>query len=457
MSTCQRNNPWCNRAWLVIALLVAIGLTLPAVTPRQTNAQGQRLVLAFYYNWFDENTWTPAKVPDFPTQPYVSRDRGVMDRHIAQAQGAGIDAFVVSWYGPGGGNQTEGNFAAMLDVAAARGFKLALDVEVTSPFAGSGTAGTAEMLRHALATHANHPAYLRVDGKPVFFFWRQQRYGADTWRAIRDQVDPGRGSIWIAEGIDMSYQAVFDGHHLYSVTWNPPSNVFTTANKFSRWMQDARNRYGSHRYWVATVMPGYNDLRTGRGNAFARSREDGAYYVQTWQAAIGSNPDWIIITSFNEWPEGTYIEPSQAYGDRYLGLTAEWAGRFKSGEGQVYTPPPAPAVDSPPAAPPTPAPTATPAPTPSFAAVRVETAVLNLRSAPSTSATLLGQASAGSVWRTLGKLPDESWWQVCCIDRQRAWVSAQWVQPIGPSAALDQVPAVDLTAARSEWRGVIVD
>jgi UDP-N-acetylmuramyl pentapeptide synthase len=63
---------------------------------------------------------------------------------------------VVSWYGPGGGNQTEGNFAAMLDVAAARGFKLALDVEVTSPFAGGGTAGTAEMLRHALATGVDH-------------------------------------------------------------------------------------------------------------------------------------------------------------------------------------------------------------------------------------------------------------------------------------------------------------
>lgn len=456
MSTCQRNTPWCGRAWLVIALLVAIGLTLPAVMPRPGNAQGQRLVLAFYYNWFDENTWTPAKVPDFPTQPYLSRDPGVMDRHIAQAQGAGIDAFVVSWYGPGGGNQTEGNFAAMLDVAAARGFKLALDVEVTSPFAGAGTAGTAEMLRHALATHANHPAYLRVDGKPVFFFWRQQRYGVDTWRAIRDQVDPGRGSIWIAEGIDMSYQAVFDGHHLYSVTWNPPSDVFTTANKFSRWMQDARNRYGSHRYWVATVMPGYDDTRTGRGNAFARGREDGAYYVRTWQAAIGSNPDWIIITSFNEWPEGTYVEPSQAYGDRYLGLTAEWAGRFKSGEGQVYAPPPAAAASSP-AAPSAPTPVPTPAPTPDYAAVRVETAVLNLRNAPDASAALLGQTQAGSVLRTLSKLPDESWWQVCCVNRQRAWVSGQFVRAIGPAAALAQVPAIDLTAARSEWRGVILD
>lgn len=456
MSTCQRNNPWCSRAWLAIALLVAIGLTLPALAPQPTSAQNERLVLAFYYNWFDENTWTPAKVPDFPAQTYVSRDPGVMDRHIAQAQAAGIDAFVVSWYGPGGGNQTEGNFAAMLDVAAARGFKLALDVEATSPFAGGGTAGVADMLRHALATHANHPAYLRVNGKPVFFFWRQQRFGVDTWRAIRDQVDPGRASIWIAEGIDMSYQAVFDGHHLYSVTWNPPSDVAYTASKFSKWVQAARERYGSHRYWVATVMPGYDDTRTGRGNAFARPREDGAYYVRTWQAAMASNPDWVIITSFNEWPEGTYIEPSQAYGDRYLGLTAEWSGRYKRGEAMTYQPP-APAADNPPPAPQAPAPTPTPAPTPDYAAVRVDTAVLNLRSAPSTSAAILDQAPAGSVWRTLGRLADGSWWQVCCIDRQRAWVSDQWVQPIGPAPALKQVPVVDSAAIGSEWRGVSVE
>ena len=84
------------RRLLTALLLVAVaaGVLLPAVP---SLAQGPRLVLAFYYTWFDENTWTSAKVPDFPAETYVSRDPGTMDRHIAQAQGAGIDALVVSW------------------------------------------------------------------------------------------------------------------------------------------------------------------------------------------------------------------------------------------------------------------------------------------------------------------------------------------------------------------------
>jgi hypothetical protein len=45
--------------------------------------------------------------------------------------------------------------------------------------------------------------------------------------------------------------------------------------------------------------------------------------------AIQSDPDWIIIMTWNEYWEHTYIEPSELYGDMYLRLTGELVGEWK--------------------------------------------------------------------------------------------------------------------------------
>ena len=328
---------------------------------------GERLVLAFYYNWFDENTWTPNKVPDFPAQTYVSRDRAAMARHIDQAKAAGIDVLVVNWWGPQDDNQTETNLRIMLDEAAARGFRIAVDVDLNSPYLRSaGAIQTA--INTLLNSHANHSAYLKVDGKPVVFFYNQEsRLNTGGWSAIRNAVDPGRNSLWIQEGTDVSSLTEFDGHHLYSVSWANRTDMSYTANKFARLVRTKAAALGVPKIYVATVMPGYDDRKAdGRGSAaFAIGREDGAYYVRSWQAAIGSKPDWIVITSFNEWREGTYIEPSQVYGNLFLDLTAQWSAVFRGSA--PPPPPPAPkpkaAAPRPKPAPAKPKPTALPLPT----------------------------------------------------------------------------------------------
>jgi hypothetical protein len=163
---------------------------------------------------------------------------------------------------------------------------------------------------------------------------------------------------------------VFDGHHLYSVSWNPPTDLAQTANKFARRVRAAAAKLGTPKVYVATVMPGYDDRSTGRGNAFAVDRQGGSYYERSWQAAIGSAPDWIIITSFNEWPEGTYIEPSRAHGSRYLELTAAWAATFRGAPPPRVAPAPASVKLAAPAArvkpPPKPTPTPTTIPKPGW-------------------------------------------------------------------------------------------
>ncbi len=215
-------------------LLLALLLFFAAARPPSAGAQsaGDPLVLAFYYLWYDDATWTYDRLSDLPAQTYASSDRATMGRHLDEARTAGIDALVAAWFGPGGGNPTEPNVAALLDEAAARGSKAAILFETNSPFLG-GTGDVTAALQHLLNVHAQQPAYLRVDGRPVIFFWRTQNYSVEQWRTIRTQADPNNSAIWIADGTDTSYLAVFDGHHLYSNTWNPPANLEAVNAKFA--------------------------------------------------------------------------------------------------------------------------------------------------------------------------------------------------------------------------------
>ncbi|MDW8069205.1 MAG: glycoside hydrolase family 99-like domain-containing protein [Anaerolineae bacterium] len=376
------------RRWIYGLLLGGLltGLLAPAL-----NASDERLVLAFYYAWYDLETWKKP-LPDQPVQPYVSTDPIAIERHVLWARQAGIDAFVQSWYGPWTAhNQTETNFARLLDIAAQHGFFAAVDLEVTSPFIHSPS-DVAAALRHVRMVHAAHPAYLRVNGRPVIFFWRQERYPLETWQAIRQEVDPHWETLWVMEGTRLDYLQVFDGNHLYSVAWDPaPERVLV------RWggrVRDWSIHHRTKRLWVATVMPGYDDRVTGRANAFVRDRAGGEYYRRCWQGAMESGADWVIITSFNEWMEGTQIEPGTGYGDAYLNLTRELVERYRSGAvstaleisaaiaspaGVREEPPsPTPSATVEPTVPPlpTPSPSPTPLPTPSPPPMSTPTPVL---------------------------------------------------------------------------------
>jgi hypothetical protein len=334
-------------------------LLLPSLRhPSPAQAEAERLVLAFYYPWFDNNTWNSGKVPDLPQTLYNSDNRDAMARQIDQAKGAGIDAFVFNWWGTG--NRTEKNLKAMLDVAAEKSFRLAVDLDLNSPFMG-GTGSYTDNLRHLLTVHASHPAYLRYQGRPVVFFYNVSRLSVAAWQRIREQVDPGHNALWIAEGTDLRYQSVFDGHHLYSITWPNRIPPDQTLPKWGNRVRKYNREHGTNKLWVATVMPGYDDRKARAGSGFARSRDGGDYYRASWQAAIASQPHWIVVNSFNEWPEGSYIEPSRAYGTLYLDLTREWSGRFKGADYAVNVAlPPSPTASP---APPTPTPLPPP-PTP---------------------------------------------------------------------------------------------
>ncbi len=345
-----------KKFWQIMGCIVMV-LGVFRFTPVRAQT-GNRLVLAFYYAWFDLTTWQKP-LSDQPLSPYHSSDAAVIERHVLQAQNAGIDALVLAWYGPDRtNNQTEDNLRTLLEKSNTYGMHAAVSVDLGSTAFLRNTDEVIAALAALRDDHTQHPAYLRVDGRPVVFFWKQENYSAAAWVALRNTVDPDRRMLWIAEGARPDYLEAFDGLYLYSVAWSdaPGGILIRWGNEVRQWGAD----HHAARYWVATVMPGYNDFVTGRANAFERSRNDGAYYRACWDGAIQSGADWVVITSFNEWLEGSHIEPSTTYGDTYLRITAEQASRYRLGVVAPPTATPEPPTSTP--EPPTPTATDTPLP-----------------------------------------------------------------------------------------------
>jgi hypothetical protein len=317
-----------RRAALVACMTVGLVLGVPGIAvPAAAGATPP--VIALYYAWFDQNSWNPAGLSDVPTGPYRSAERSTIERHVGQARSAGIDVFALNWWGPG--NPTDDNLKTLLSVAGNSGFGVTIDFDLNSPvIANPGDAANA--LKYATQYYGS-PAWFRYQGKPVVMFYGNRRYDVGTWSSIRSQVDPGHQAIWIGEGDLFGCLSVFDGIHPYSISWSPdPAGQLASYAGRTRAM-------GADKLWVATVMPGYDDTRLGRGGAaYARDRQGGALYRGMWEGAIATKPAMISITSFNEWPEGSQIEPSARYGDLYLQITKQYSDRYKSG------PPPAPSA-----------------------------------------------------------------------------------------------------------------
>ncbi|MFQ6096983.1 MAG: glycoside hydrolase family 99-like domain-containing protein [Armatimonadota bacterium] len=292
------------------------------------------MVLTFYYPWYgspdgpqrrllhwgnEANHYASAHYPELGL--YDSADPKVIQQHMDWARDCGIDAFVCSWWGHGDANDyVDVACQAIMKVAEKNDFPFTLYVE-----RNQDVDQAVSDLRYVWQTYAQSPAFLTLDGKPCIFVYGRAmgQIGLEGWRKTFERLKAdGIEYAAIADGFNPAYLDEFAGYH----TYNPCGAALDDlAKTYERASITAHLR---KRVFVATVLPGYDDTFV-RTPGFKRDREGGAFYPKSWRTAAQADPDWIIITTWNEWHEGSEIEPSKEYGHKYLELTRRLARRWK--------------------------------------------------------------------------------------------------------------------------------
>ena len=296
----------------------------------------------FYYPWFatpeqdgafahwqQGGSVPPVTVASgfFPARgPYSSADALVLDAQMGEIAAAGIGTVITSWWGRG--SREDQRLPQVIAAAQAHGLAVAAHLE---PYEGRTVAGTESDI-----------ALLRTLGVSDFYVWASGTLPDAEWAELNARLE----GVRTFANTNLAGRAAaggFDGLYTYDV-------LLFEGVLFPRLCRQAR-RLGL--LCAPSVGPGY-DARRATGDARVRPRRNGATYDSMWRGAVKAAADLVTITSYNEWHEGTQIEPARggrrgykcydgAWGLRgriaenaYLDRTGHWVRRLASAGGSRW-------------------------------------------------------------------------------------------------------------------------
>jgi glycoprotein endo-alpha-1,2-mannosidase len=377
---------------------VALVFALSGCADRSAVVQADGyMVGAHYYSWYPNN-WGRGclrRILDPKQYPmlgfYDSKDRKVVEQHIAWCSQYGIDFLTLDWW-PGRPGQSEYIKEVFLKAENIKDIKFcifyetwslsfnpdigatAFDDKVTDTFVDSMTSLADDFF--------DHPSYLRVDGRPVVVLYLSRTMAGDFKHALkrlrREMAKRGHDVFIIGDEVFWNVTPIvkkeavphplvtepqvgrircFDAITSYNMYENElkdqagygaeSSFISDVSSKYDEYLAAARGDV----YFVPGIIPGYND-RAGRlmsdhyviPRRWSKDGEEGSFFAKSIDDLAlkyaDSRLNMFMITSWNEWNEDTGIEPVKLAEptalDRGTGGTKYTGGYKYGGYGMKY-------------------------------------------------------------------------------------------------------------------------
>jgi hypothetical protein len=242
-----------------------------------------------------------------------------MKQHIRMAQAAGIDGFIVSWKST---PLLDRRLATLVALCRQNHFHLALMYQGLDfsrrPLV---TRRVRRDLRRFAAWYGESPVF-GFFGRPIVIWSGTWEFSARDVASVVKALH-ARVTVLATEHNAAGYERLarlVDGNAYYWSSVNP-----ATYPDYRGKLADLANAV--HRrdgIWVAPAAPGF-DARLVGGQTIV-PRNGGETLRQEYSAAISSRPELVGLISWNEFSEGTYLEPSRRFGNMYVRLIASLRG-----------------------------------------------------------------------------------------------------------------------------------
>jgi hypothetical protein len=314
---------------------------------------------AYYYAWWGigiNNHWVKDNIKGTPSLgQYNSSDPSIADKQILLAKQHGIDFFAVSWMGKGDwlnwdfniidNNLRNGLLRAkhMADFSFCLFYETVLVLGTSLQLGKNFTQIFAEDMNYSLQYFSN-PSYLRVNGDPVLFIYNvpylyNHMATQDVHRLfdyVRQQLATKGVKLYIVGDMGggpspagLSPDWLYSMNAMTSYFFDPGKKNTTGWNEV---LEDARTYYPQ---WLSTmnskgiafvpnVYPGFNNTHeTDVSPPWTVLPRDASSFGDMLGTALNcrsSSLGIVMITSWNEWMEGTMIEPSMKENEDFLNV-----------------------------------------------------------------------------------------------------------------------------------------
>jgi len=184
-------------------------------------------------------------------------------------------------------------------------------------------------------------SYLRYNDSPVLFIYNYPDDYLDSkdYKKTADSIFTENGAFLVWNELDVAANEDMDA--IYPWVKGFSSDGSEWGSDYLNWFYNSAPLKTNLDLVVGGVWPGFDDRDCYWGKNRWINRNYGQVYRDTWGLVNSYNRslpmDWVYIETWNDWNEGTEIEPSVEHGTFYLQQTVDYINTFKESSLHIGT------------------------------------------------------------------------------------------------------------------------